>query len=237
MAYTVYKHTAPNGKVYIGMTCKKPEHRWQKGNGYKGSEKFSRAIEKYGWDNIKHEILASGLTREEAASMEIELIAAYDSTNEEHGYNISTGGSYRFAGYHITKEQKRKIGDAQRGPLNHMYGKRWKMSEEGRQHIRESRTGMKFSEEHCKNISRSKSKENHPNWGKHLPEETRRKIALSNSKPVICVDTGERFESVKEAVRITGITHVGDVCRGKEKTAGGLRWKWADDDNQDQRSS
>lgn len=35
--YCVYKHTAPNGKVYIEITCKtKPEYRWQKGYKSKG---------------------------------------------------------------------------------------------------------------------------------------------------------------------------------------------------------
>ena len=34
--FIVYKHTCPNGKVYIGITCQKPQNRWGKdGNGYK----------------------------------------------------------------------------------------------------------------------------------------------------------------------------------------------------------
>ena len=35
MNYTVYKHICPNNKVYIGITVKKPEVRWNKGLGYK----------------------------------------------------------------------------------------------------------------------------------------------------------------------------------------------------------
>ena len=54
--YVVYKHTTPSGKVYIGITGLKPERRWRNGNGYKDNEHFYRAILKYGWDNIKHEI-------------------------------------------------------------------------------------------------------------------------------------------------------------------------------------
>lgn len=32
--YTVYKHISPSNKVYIGITSRKPELRWRKGNGY-----------------------------------------------------------------------------------------------------------------------------------------------------------------------------------------------------------
>ena len=32
--YIVYKHTAPNGKVYIGITKKAPNDRWASGFGY-----------------------------------------------------------------------------------------------------------------------------------------------------------------------------------------------------------
>ena len=43
----IYKHTSPSGKVYIGQTCQKPEHRWDNGKGYK-SGYFASAIKKYG---------------------------------------------------------------------------------------------------------------------------------------------------------------------------------------------
>lgn len=59
--YIVYRHTSPNGKVYIGITSRKPEQRWKNVNGYKDSPKFYNAIKKYGWDNFKHEILFDGL--------------------------------------------------------------------------------------------------------------------------------------------------------------------------------
>lgn len=94
--YVVYKHTSPNGKCYIGMTRQNPpEKRWgYNGNGYCDNEHFSRAISKYSWENIRHEILFVNLTKEEAEQKEIELIAFYDSMNPEKGYNMTPGGSY-----------------------------------------------------------------------------------------------------------------------------------------------
>ena len=69
--YIVYKHTSPSGKVYIGITGRTVKERWGKnGNGYKYCPYFYRAIKKYGWDNIKHEILYEGLTEDERSPKE-----------------------------------------------------------------------------------------------------------------------------------------------------------------------
>lgn len=38
--YSVYKHTCPNNKVYIGITSRKPEKRWKNGYGYIDTEIF-----------------------------------------------------------------------------------------------------------------------------------------------------------------------------------------------------
>ena len=80
--YIVYKHTSPSNKVYIGITSQTPERRWRKdGKGYKTHIYFWNAIKKYGWNNFKHEVLFSGLTKEEAEQKEIELIAYYKSND------------------------------------------------------------------------------------------------------------------------------------------------------------
>ena len=96
--YCVYKHTAPNGKVYIGITCQNPLRRWNNGKGYAENSYFSNAIVKYGWDNIKHEILFDNLTKEEACQKEIDLIAEHKSNIADYGYNISSGGECANAG-------------------------------------------------------------------------------------------------------------------------------------------
>lgn len=90
--WTVYKHTTPNDKVYIGITSRKPQSRWREnGKGYK-NQLFWKAIEKYGWENIKHEIIKENLTEQEAKLLEIELIKQYNSANSDYGYNLTIGG-------------------------------------------------------------------------------------------------------------------------------------------------
>lgn len=111
-SYKVYRHIFPNGKCYIGITSLEPNIRW----GYKG-RKYSKqpflwnAIVKYGWENIKHEILYKNLTKEEAETKEIELITKYKSNQRKFGYNIDNGG--KCEGTH-SEETKRKIGNAHR---------------------------------------------------------------------------------------------------------------------------
>ena len=90
--YSVYKHTAPNGKVYIGITRQNSTRRWQNGNGYKTQQLFYRAINKFGWDSFTHEILEAELTEKEACDKEKYYIAKYHANNPKYGYNATEGG-------------------------------------------------------------------------------------------------------------------------------------------------
>lgn len=93
--HIVYVHTL-NDKVYIGQTYGDNEKEWnrrfQNGNGYKRSLYFYNAIQKYGWENVRTEILFTGLSQEEANLREELLIRMYDTTNHDVGYNITLGG-------------------------------------------------------------------------------------------------------------------------------------------------
>lgn len=108
MAYTVYMHISPNHKRYVGITRQSLIRRWNNGRGYKDNKYFHRAILKYGWENIKHEILFTNLTKEEAEQKEIEMIAKYKSNQKHFGYNIQNGGNCRGTVSEETKEKIRK---------------------------------------------------------------------------------------------------------------------------------
>ena len=98
-SWTVYKHTFPNGKVYIGITGREPEKRWNNGYGYLARKngkyiqpQIAHAIIQYGWLNVTHEIIACGLSKKEAGEMESSLVSLHKSNNEEFGYNMTDGG-------------------------------------------------------------------------------------------------------------------------------------------------
>lgn len=61
-------------------------------------------------------------------------------------------------------------------------------------------------------------------WKKHLSE------AQPHKKRVICIDTGEVYESFADAARRTGLNRskIVSVCTGKRKTTGGLKFRYAD---------
>lgn len=113
MAYTVYCHTNKvNGKKYFGITRQRCKTRWQGGNGYSSNPYFSAAIKKYGWDGFTHEIIAQGVSKQEACELEQYLIRTHDTTNRSKGYNISIGGEFGNLGRKYSDAEKAKMSDA-----------------------------------------------------------------------------------------------------------------------------
>lgn len=107
--YTLYRHTFPNGKVYIGITGQDPIVRWGKdGSRYKENGLMWNAIQKYGWDNIKHEILYTDLTEDLANELERASIKAHRATERDFGYNIWPGGLVS-SGWQHSEETKQKL--------------------------------------------------------------------------------------------------------------------------------
>lgn len=88
--YCVYEHIFPNGKKYIGISCNVKE-RWRGGKGYENQPKIARAINKYGWENVTHNIIIDGISREQAETLEKYLIAELKTI--DRGYNTSAGGT------------------------------------------------------------------------------------------------------------------------------------------------
>lgn len=194
--YSVYLHTSPSGKYYVGITKQEVEKRWNNGNGYSNNVYFYRAIKKYGWNNFQHEVIASRLTKEEAENFEIRLIEELHSSENDYGYNISLGGNARNGTKH-SEETKKKLSKIRKSnPIL--------LSEEGRKKISETHRGntynlnRKFTEERKEKISKANRGENHPLYGKHHTEEARHKISQSNKDRVL---SEEHKEKISKALK------------------------------------
>ena len=98
--YWVYIHTTPDGMVYVGYSGRKYyKSRWNAKSYYNNS--LQPYIDKYGWDNISHKIVAKDLTKEEALRLEGELIKKYKELNI--CINIKNSGDFT-----IQRELKRR---------------------------------------------------------------------------------------------------------------------------------
>ena len=76
-------------KRYIGVTKQKLNRRFKNGKGYKPDTKINKAIEEYGWENFKCEILYETNNKEMVVIWEEYYIKHFDTIN--NGYNYQTG--------------------------------------------------------------------------------------------------------------------------------------------------
>lgn len=56
--------------------------------------------------------------------------------------------------------------------------------------------------------------------------KARKSSKLKNNKKIICIETQTIYQSIKEAENILDIHHVGDVCNGNRKSAGGYTFRY-----------
>jgi len=198
--YKVYIHICPNNKKYIGITGQSVERRWQKGKGYAYGNNvyFYNAIGKYGWENIRHIILFSKLSKEEAEQKEIDLIKEYKTSDRKFGYNLNNGGNS--CGKHSEEYKKRmsKIqknlwanDDKRKKKMSEIFTGRI-MSEETKQKLREANLGKKQSKE-------TKEKRAAKLRGVSRPDVAERLRNLPKGSHPMCGKKGS--EKQKEAAR------------------------------------
>lgn len=221
--YTVYKHITPSGKVYIGITSKAVEKRWLNGRGYRRNEHFWNAIKKYGWENIEHKILATGLTKEEATEAEKMYIALFSSHEPKHGYNLTEGGE---TGIVHTIESRRKLSESKKGKR---YNIGVPFTEERKRHLRENHADVRG--------------EKNPMFGKKwTPEEIAIRQAHRvyargadhpSARPILQLDMDgnlvKRWGSISDAAEHFSRTSIKDCLRGKYKQHRGYQWRYADE--------
>ena len=233
--YCVYKHTSPSGRIYIGIS-RNPERRWNNGRGYMGNIYFSRCIEKYGWENIKHEILLDGLSLQEAKIKEVEFISQYKSNIREFGYNISGGGDSLAA-----EESRHKMSLSRMGNKN-CVGR--KNSEETKKKISNSlkeyykthiqcfygkhhndATIQKLKSRIMSDITKQKMRDNHADYSG---------VKNPSAKSVSCYSLNGEFIKLYPYAKLAAIELHIDLsaiikcCKGKIRTCGGFVWKYGE---------
>lgn len=216
--WTIYKHTSPSGKSYIGLTFRKPEKRWQNGCGYDIRTKMGQAIQKYGWDNFSHEIIEENIeTLELAKEREQYWIDYYDSFR--NGYNSTIGGDS------VSLNRKTNLPVYQLDANLNIIQEYPTLAEAARA-LEISPSGiMEAVRPDGQQISAGGFYwclvENYsPDW----------KPRLDNHKQaVVCVETGRVFDSETDAANSVGVSQaaISACCYGTIITCAGKHWAFA----------
>jgi group I intron endonuclease len=207
-----------NGKMYIGQK-KSTKFLNEK---YLGSGSLLRkAINKYGKENFKVEMICECFSKEELDEKEIYYISLYDAVNNCNFYNLTKGGESglggpKFKGHHHTDESKNKISESSSGENNGFYGKhhtdatklkmrekakyRKPVSEETRKKLSKVHKGVKFTDEHKRKISEAQKGCKGNNYGKHLSSDTKNKISSTVHNQVWMNDGARSYRINKELV-------------------------------------
>lgn len=210
--YCVYVHTNKvNGKKYVGITCQKPSRRWNHGNNYGGY--FGNAIKKYGWHNFKHEVLLEHLTKDEACQWEQRLIALWETTNKEKGYNATSGGDGNFT---ISTAGRENMSVAAKKRHLRPETKKWN-SEKGKK---------QFSTKEAIEADRQQQIQ-------YLQDHPEKRYV--SARAVNQYDLNGRFirhwKSISDAKAEYSGIGIQRACQNSygAKTAGGFMWRYADD--------
>lgn len=233
-----------NGKQYVGQHLHDVFDK-----GYKGSGTYIlNAINKYGWDNFKCEVLQWCSTQTQLNEVEDNCIRLY-GTMVPNGYNLKGGG----ANGRYSKEAKKNMSNAQKGRV---------VTEEQRTKISKTLKGRKrgsLSEQIRKNMSEAAKKrtkrcpmpkstggwKHTKEWSAKMSEkrkghtvenETRKKLSEAQDKYKKKVRQytldGEfikEWASLHEIKRELGFecSAISNCCKGKAKTAYKHLWKFA----------
>lgn len=147
--YQIYRHRTPDGKVYIGCTKQSLTARWgRNGESYCSNLEFWNAIQKFGWDNIQHEVIAVESDRGRALELESELIHKHKATDSRYGYNKMAGPKYREESNQEFRQVKRlqSIENWSKPEYRALVSER----------VSQAKIGIHFTHEHRSNIGKAK---------------------------------------------------------------------------------
>ena len=239
----IYKITNPNNLIYIGCSVNL-ENRYNqyKGMQVKNQPQIYNSLIEYGFKNHTFEII------EECDETLLEERERYWIKHYNSYFNGLNGNRGGVGVLHHTEKTKEKIRNSKIG---------WLPSPERGIKIGKQIMGRKYSKEHKEKISKALKGKPKPFKGRVSPnkgneyspevrdkmskikqgfiysEDTKRKMSESQWKKreINQYDLEDNFlkqwSSITEAKRFIGSGDIGACVRGKQKTAGGFKWKFA----------
>ena len=213
MEHVIYRITNMiNGKKYIGKHSTTDVY-----DGYFGSGiAIKQAINKYGIDNFKKEIICYCDNEEELKEMEKYHIKKEGTFSK--GYNLTLGGE-GILGYKHTEDSIRKASDSRKRYYEENPEMREKISEMAKKRVGKLNSfyGRKLSQEHIDKLTVSRVK---AITGVNNP----------SARSVICNETGVKYDLAQDAATAVGLkysTTILKACKNIRKSAGGFTWRYA----------
>ena len=201
-----------NGKKYIGKHSTTDVY-----DGYFGSGiAIKQAINKYGIDNFKKEIICYCDNEEELKEMEKYHIKKEGTFSK--GYNLTLAGE-GILGYKHTEDSIRKASDSRKRYYEENPEMREKISEMAKKRVGKLNSfyGRKLSQEHIDKLTVSRVK---AITGVNNP----------SARSVICNETGVKYDLAQDAATAVGLkysTTILKACKNIRKSAGGFTWRYA----------
>lgn len=202
----IYKITSPSGKVYIGETVN-VERRLKnyKALSCKNQRILHRSLIKYGWEAHTFEIIE--LCEESELKCRERYWQDFYESMGKNGLNCKLTRCGEEKGRH-SEETKQKIGKANSGENNGMFGKTGENSPSFGRIVTEE-TKIKYSKSRK---ALNLKGENHPNFGKKVEN-------LNRNKVIINIITGEIYESAKIYCENNKIPHQRFTCKLNPKSS------------------
>lgn len=228
--YYIYLTTNKiNGKQYIG------QHYGTPNDNYFGSgSAIKDAIAKYGKSNFSKTILCY-CSKEDVDEKEKYYINLYNAVEDKNFYNCSEGGQ-NGDGWRAWQKYAKEHPDE----VQELYQANYQRLQEWiRTHPEEARKNTEIMlsashqfwqdhpdklAKHMEEVQKGKYK-----WQQEHPEEYQEQVkrwreagSIANSKKVICITTGEIFNSISEAGRYYKVPqpNISKCLRGERKSAG-----------------
>lgn len=232
MRHFVYRHINPVtfDTFYVGIGCSR---KLSRAYSHNNRNKFwHNYVNKHG---VLVDVIATGLTKDQAAKFEIELISFYGKrVNGGQLVNISDGGENSLFGIPRTKEHNKKIGQSQIGKIVSVETRaKQSAAKIGRNLTRETiskivnaNRGKKRSIEAIARYKISNSRKRKPQTVAHIEARRSSGAFKGVEKPVFCINNNITYSSTKQAALSLGITdkHIGSVCNGKRNSTYGYKF-------------
>lgn len=178
-------------KQYIGQTIRSINTRWKQhvydAKALRNNSYLYQAIRKYGAEKFVIKELATADTIEELNELEIKYIKEYN-TLVPKGYNLDSGGRNKKL-HSITKGRISKALMGNQNSKNH------KHTEEARQRMSASNSGVPKSAKHRQSLSEAHLGQQAWNKGIPFSQDTKNKMSLSKLGKTLPDKTKERMKS------------------------------------------